>query len=426
MDENHSQKRRSQRLIDLNAPQKRLRSANDSFDPDQKASISSIMSLPNEILYMVKSHMEKPWQISLALTCKRFKAALFPENGLAHLSKKEMGDFLVTLAKDIPNIFFCFCCNKLHPLNPNVDWDGQSHRWTLGYIKNSLWPSEGYRRSHHTWFSQAFFTFMESSDIYFMNAYLVMDRHFNGPSHGIPLQSMERSATYDGYFALDRCSRCPRDLRNPCSEIFKPTLNVCRRKRNAWRFSIQSIPKILNNRLYIARRFTIVGPLVCWEQFATLVRNVRPLVCQHMACSAPPQRICEHTISDGPRPRGDRRLTLDSLVSEYHQAPSDDFEPERGSCFFCATDYNLSLKQDKVKEEWNFVLNTYHCLGSCRTPDDQLWVYFTTNGYQDDDRFHDYSSWGLPPDLMADVRELRARCLMSERGGARRVWHEAT
>lgn len=364
-----------------------------------------------------------PWKISLALACKGLTAVLLPGGTLPRLTKGDLAEFLSTWSKDIPNAYFCFCCNKFRPLNSEGDWDGQNHRWTVGAIENSVWASGSYRDGN-VCLSPPYFLFMETSAIHFMNAYLVMNRHFYGASHGISLQSLKCSATYEENLALNKCGcRYSYHSSPPCGPRrgnFKLTLAMGP-KKDVWRFSSQSIPKIVDGSLYIARIFTIVGPLVRWEQIARLMESVRPGICQHLECSASLPRFCRHDRQASKR-RVDRRLYITSLMGGWGNSwegfKSENFNAEKGSCLLCATDYDMSLKQDKSKKEWNFTLSTYHCLGPCRTPRDQLWAYFTSN-FQDT-----LTQWGPQPlEASLELEELKSRHLKLDRGGARRVWH---
>lgn len=429
MDRSHPHKRRSRRLIEARAS-KILQSANVAPGTTQEASSCAILSLPNEVLLSIKSHLAISWQISLALTCKYLKATIFFRGTLPPLEREDLTEFLSIFATDIPYIYFCFCCNKLRPLNSELGWDGQDHRWTLGYIKNSHWPSNNFRDGF-IWLPQNYFIFMGIHDIYFKNLYLVMNRHLYGPSHGIPLQSLEHSASFEEELILNKCQHGSETVCDPGNRILESKLEVRPRKRGAWRTSFRSIPKIIDNKLYIARFLTIVGPLVRWEHVARLIASVEPRICHHLECSAPEQRICRHFNKNTSKPREDRRLIITSRMSSWMSSwegfDPNNFNPEIGSCLFCSTDYDMSLKQDKNKKEWNFGLSTYHCLGACRSPDDQLWAYFASFPDMFDAlRFFNYDANPGSPETSAQLEEMKSRYLKLDRGGARRKWHEAT
>ncbi|KAL7952379.1 hypothetical protein V8C34DRAFT_323408 [Trichoderma compactum] len=415
-------KQQSQRLRAWDL-QEESPSANECFDAAQKASKSPLMALPTEMILAITGHLAMPWQISFALTCKRFNAALFDGKPLPRLSEGDRAEFLSILAKDVPNFFFCFCCAKLRLLSLEADWDGQSHRSTVQPVANSVWTN-GSDRNDNLYLSPLYSLFVDTSAIYFMNAYLAMRRHLYGASHGISLQSLQSSATYEEKLKLSTC-HCSSVYGSipSCksrSGVFKPTLVKSPRKKDVWRFSSKSTPKIVDGGLYIRRTFTIVGPLVRWEQIARLIDSVRPGICQHLGCSVSVPRYCRHVHQDS-KPGVDRRLYITSLMGAWEDAwegfKSENFNPEKGSCLLCATDYDMSLKQDRSKKEWHFILHTYHCLGPCQTPNDQLWAYFTSN-FQDTSAF-----WGFPSENIPELEELKSRHLKLTRGAARRIWY---
>ncbi|UKZ54142.1 hypothetical protein TrVGV298_007948 [Trichoderma virens] len=144
-------------------------------------------------------------------------------------------------------------------------------------------------------------------------------------------------------------------------------------------------------------------------------------------CSASPRRLCRHSGRTSKAPV-DRRLFIKSFIGGWKRLwdglEPDEFDPEEGSCLLCATDYDMSLKRDNAKKEWTFTLNTYHCLGSYRTPDDELWAYFTSTFPHTSFGF-DYSQ-PLEARANAQLEELKSRHLKLDRGGARRTWQEAT
>lgn len=393
-----------------------------SFDIAQRTPRCWFVTMPVEILLDIKDCLEPQWQTALAVTCKRFMAVLFREGNLPCLTKGELAEFLSTLSKDVPHAYFCWCCNMLRLLNPEADWDGQNHRSTVQAIENSMWTN-GTNRRGNLYLSPPYFLFAETPTICFMTAYLVMNRHFYGASHGISLQSLQSSASYEEKLALSKCQCRYSYASSPSckstSGIFQPTLTISPRKKDLWRFSSQSTAKIVDGSLYIGRIFTMVGPLVRWEQIARLIESVRPGICQHLECAASLPRFCRHDRQASKKPV-DRRLYIASLTGRWgdvlEDLKSESFNPEKGSCLLCATDYDISLEQHIKEKEWHFTLHTYHCLGPCRTPNDQLWAYFTSD-FQDAHGF-----WGTSSERNSELEELQSRHLKLDHGGARRAW----
>lgn len=321
-------------------------------------------------------------------------ALVFPGNVLPSLGDANRRKFLFALQRDVERSFFCFCCQKLQRLNPELSWEGQDHRrtsnWMNRYLRNSLWGNCSYTElRRHITFPSDYNEFMAHGDISFMDAYLIMNRHFHGLLHGISLQQLERSVSFETKLELDTSLHGAKHL-----EWFKALpkvteeagLNRISSKQSpatAWRFSLQYSPKIIDNKLYIARLFTINGAGVPWSHFARLVDSIKPKICCHMNCMVPmPPAIPTHYWKSLPYSApGEFGLEFLPLAMRYHWK-SCGFSPEKGSCLLCNTDYDISITQDALTQEWNFNCSTYHCLGSCRSTSDPLWYYFVSDGYE--------------------------------------------
>lgn len=106
-------KRRSQRLIEAKAFKE-----GQGWDSQ---TVPTILTFPIETLLMVVSFLDKPWRLSLALTCKFFANLTLELSSKPFITFRERVEVLSTLQKDIPNTYFCYCCARLHPLNPDLD-----------------------------------------------------------------------------------------------------------------------------------------------------------------------------------------------------------------------------------------------------------------------------------------------------------------
>lgn len=388
-----------------------------------------IFSLPREVFLLILGYVEMPWQLSLALTCKGMMAAVFPGDSLQEFAKQDVTEVLALLPKDIPYTYFCFCCNKLRPLNPEVDWDSQEHRWTAGNITNGYWPSN-HNDEGHIFLPRSYFSFISKSDIYFMDVHLAMNRHFYGPSHGIPLQVLERHESLEESFSLHKCQH-GYDFIDHINDIqaLEKNPDGTLKEAGTWRFSLESIPKIIDDELYIAQCHTVVGPIVPWQHFARLLTSVRIKICWHLDCSARSHPwFCRRFGSPRRPPTQGNGLLITSFMGDFlrHWVPYD-YIPERGSCSFCITDWEISLRKDRAKGEWQFSLNTYHCLGTCRSPDDPLWRYFARppNATWDPSVLINPNIQHALAANAAQVEELKLRRQKFDRGGVRQKWKEA-
>ncbi|KAL7805249.1 hypothetical protein V8C44DRAFT_368781 [Trichoderma aethiopicum] len=443
-------KRRSQRLIEAKAFK-----GGQGWD---SRTVPTILTFPTETLLMVVSFLDKPWRLSLALTCKFFanlKLGLSSKPSLTFTSEERV-EFLSTLQNDIPNTFFCYCCARPHQLDPDLDWRAQVHAKPAHFFGELTWQPEIITFSRHIHLPQSYRLFLDRAQITFMEVNLVMRRHFYGHSHGLSLQSLERYEAFEAVIGLDQClrqlltfsSRFEPSSRKPsrrATQLPGRSLGAIPRAENAWRFSFRHVPKIVDDKLYLARFINIVGPHVPMEHLNRLIATLAIPICGHLFCSADPS--CCHRFHKSPLNylRYYPLIQTTSSFSDRHDGKAVEFDPKQDSCFACSTDYDVSLNRNTSKNETSLGISVYHCLGSCRSPNDKLWAYLVTYG-------EDYWNFetGLPltkdevyedaaPPLMFDenpiprvrydrshwVQKLRSRSPVLDRGGPRRIWHEA-
>ncbi|EHK43870.1 hypothetical protein TRIATDRAFT_37302 [Trichoderma atroviride IMI 206040] len=409
-------KRRSQRLIEAKASKKkRLPSPENAFR-------QTIWALPTEILLLIISNLSLPWKYSLALTCKSF-TELTHRSTLPCLEGEGLIELLSTLQKNIPSVYFCYCCYKLRPFDPNLRWKSRPHEETLSkgdqaygetpniFPRIHWWPNG--LQIDHVLFPEQFRHLVSNYNICFMEANLVMRRHFHGFSHGISLKNLEQYESCEDVIELqciklkDGCSYTFydwEDTSNTKTQFSGDNFEALQIKKNTWRFFFRSIPKIIDNKLYVARFFTITGPLVSEELLEKVIGSMSISICPHLTCTAYP-RCCyiKHKLP------GRSRDCLSVQPREpYLQDDGEavEFDLEQDSCPVCITDYRISLDQGISDEETNLNISTYHCLGSCQSPKDELWMSF---GSRD-------------PSLR---RLLSSRAPELDRGSVQQEWHEA-
>ncbi|KAH8130899.1 hypothetical protein LI328DRAFT_160973 [Trichoderma asperelloides] len=350
----------------------------------ERSLCSDILVLPIEILQLIIDNLLLPWKFSLALTCRYF-TELTHRSALARLDGEELTEFLFTLQKDIPNTFFCYCCHKLRLLDPNLNSAG-----TLRDFGNSYWLPDSCNAQHVS-LPEQFRHSLFSTQISFMEANLAMSRHFYGFSHGIPLQSLERYKSFEYMLEFGKCVRShkPGCKYQRCTCFYKPwrrrgkrdairngifdpktqlpgeSLEALSRMKDAWKFSLRYTPKIIDNKLFIARFYTIVGPPVSEEHLKRLIRTV-------------------------PYPQDDGKAI--------------EFDPEQDSCLLCSTDYNIILNQGPSNNETHLNMSISHRLGPCRSPSDKLWDYsagpfppFSQMNIEQDSTLENYSQFSEVP-----------------------------
>lgn len=142
---------------------------------------------------MVVSFLDKPGRLSLALTCKFFAIWTLELSSKPSLTFRERVEFLLTLQKDFPNTYFCYCCARPHPLDPNLDWRAQAHAKPACKFGISVWQPGSITFSRHIHLSQSYRLFLDRAQITFMKVNFVMRRYIYGHSHGLSLQSLENT-----------------------------------------------------------------------------------------------------------------------------------------------------------------------------------------------------------------------------------------
>ncbi|OTA02198.1 hypothetical protein A9Z42_0025510 [Trichoderma parareesei] len=353
---------------------------------------SFFMNLPNEIIYMIIALVPRPWKHSLGSTCK-FLSMLTKGELRTRLEGPDRTKFLTTLQKDVPNTYYCWCCARLRPLDPKHEWETQHHTGGTSDFKNSRWLPD-IHHILHVQLPKNLFLFLSKANISFMEPYLVMNQHFLGPSHGLPLQSLERYEAFETVLELKECLKYRGQFRSyrrymiqtdlePClgrkTQLPGKSLDTVPRGKDAWRFTFQMTPKIIDDKLYISRAYTVVGPWVSEEDLKRLIETMAVPLCSHLSCVASP--LCCHQGSDVPKPRFPfihaRQLVYCVWADTREMIVQ---HADHGSCVLCSTDYETSLEQNKMVNEIKFQITTWHCLGSCRSPDDELWTHIVSSG----------------------------------------------
>ncbi|UKZ93048.1 uncharacterized protein TrAFT101_007981 [Trichoderma asperellum] len=338
-----------------------------------------LADIPLDIFLEILDRLPHPWVISLALTCKKFYLVvkLFYQKKLA-LTDRDVASFTMTLQRDIPNVYCCVGCHKLCRLNPRGSWKDQGHRHCSGSSWWDWWDwcSAGSRFSKSEAKLLLWHPSTVEARIPFMDAYLVMNRHFYGSLHGTSLRTLERHVAFEKYIEFnDDISLDPfdwddywaMDQRHKCLKMFgqgvldrKPTGSAAGAFERPWRFSFDYVPRIINDELYIARFHRIDGPMVSWKHFATLLSSIHLPLCDHLEFVAESHGgiLIQH---------------IDKPIPLLYVLFDETIIKKGGSCPDCFADYDFSLKRVEDKNEWSLRLSTYHCLGSCRSPSSGAW-----------------------------------------------------
>ncbi|KAF4467159.1 hypothetical protein FALBO_5942 [Fusarium albosuccineum] len=310
---------------------------------------SILFSLPWEILLLIFDELDPAFQVAFALAAKPFWTGFFPSGKVSLNDEDNLVDLLMLLERDIPTRYFCFQCARLRPYSPSgepsCDHPPPSRLSQKFQYVRKYYPS---------WMPES-----EWPDLSFLDARLVMNRHFYGPSYGLPLKRLEYRTDVKKYLDLGH--------RRYFTRYQNQKLH---REKKPWRVIHISNAKIVNDELLLARSLTIAGPSVPLKQFRRVLEKLQLPLCRHLACS---QTMPFPYRYDGSI--GYRQLPQ---ISFLHPTENNSTE-YAGSCAQCFTDYVISIRGQAGVTEWVLELSVYHRFGSFRTPGDLIWLSNVTD-----------------------------------------------
>jgi len=295
----------SQRLAILVWP-RRLRSGLGAF------------VLPPEIILMVATYLTNPSVISLALTCRTLHTLCFPRS--SHLNRAEKEELLVLPEKDMARQYFCHNCTKLYRWH--TPWDS----FLSTRIEVELPCEKPFERNY--------LLLPYACYIPYHHARLVMNRHFYGRTHGLPLHKLE-----------DRVRMHSPSTRVTDSESLHA--------------------RIVDDKLLVLSIKTMSHPRGDSKILRGCIDSLGNPVCKHL------------TLEGG---------APDDVPVQLPELAKDKTTPGRfapcnqsfGSCPFCLTDYCIDISWNGRKQGYIIRASVYRQLGDCRSPFDWSWRSMTT------------------------------------------------
>jgi hypothetical protein len=281
------------------------------FRPRRPRSGLEACVLPPEIFLMIATHLPNPSIISLALTCRTLYGLCFPQ--CPNLNEAEKEELLLFLEKDIATLYFCHLRAKLHR------WSKSWGRYINGPVNDDLPCKRLFVRYCFDWLNFCYFPYH--------HARLVMNRHFYGAAHGLPLQRCEGRQW----------------LQHPFSRVTD----------------------------YVSLRARIVDDKLLFRSVRNLSHSRGNFKALRSYIDSTSCHVCEHLSPERGRPDIGRlqlpEMAMDNLTSD-HPTPHND---SVRSCPICLTDYCISIWQDR---KGCFIkIFTYRQLGDCRSPFDWNW-----------------------------------------------------
>lgn len=282
---------------------------------------TALVDLPADVLFLISDHLDTPSVHSLSLTCQGFYSVGFPRTR-RKLEAEDKRELLTILERDAfsDGYYYCPRCVKLHTYSPRFGPQSEDE---------GLHKTQAYVCGMRDRFTPT----GNPYDLGYHHVRLVMNSHFYGPEHGIP-------------------------LKNICIQHEAP--------REKTTIHCSTAANIIHDELFLRRTYT----------FYISNADAHDL----RQCTGHRDfRLCEH-------------LPFFRNSSIYHQAlpelmrrprntaSPDEFVPctnSPGSCGLCLLDYDVTIARVNYGAGWRVKIDAYHQLGDCRSPDDWKWARFT-------------------------------------------------
>ncbi|KAG4280139.1 hypothetical protein FPRO06_11472 [Fusarium proliferatum] len=277
----------------------------------------NIICLPPEIILEIAEHLSNVSLISLSLTCRPYHILLSTFTRNVKLEATELEDFLQILEKDCASSYFCYICVRLHQRDRRGMVDpGNCYKWDCR--KNCF-----LHFNFHMWFDPGLM-------IKYAEARLIMNRHFNGPTHGLSLDTLNYHGNIHRY-------------NDDGTELWT------------------SIARIIQDELFLQRTMVIWIPKYLGVQ--EIQHGLYFPVCLHVRSN----------INYGCR--SSARIGLYGLpeVAELSEAFKS-CDNSLGSCPICFTDYSITIRwKSHQRQGWRIEVVSYQQFGHCRSPYDWKW-----------------------------------------------------
>jgi hypothetical protein len=273
--------------------------------------LSSITQSPASPILSIQEFLSQPEQFLLSLSCK----ALYPFRPRTSLVLENRRALLEVLQRSSPRFYYCAFCILLHPFDPQT---ALQNRVIIPYEVYTLGKCTARRGLNG---SLELIRFNYDCELAFYHVQLVMNRHFFGPQHGVPLSALE----YE---------------------------NKTSYRESGLTTSESWTARIINNELFLSATYILSHPGNAKEMR-------RAIDCGYRA-------ICRHLTAS------------ESFNSNFSRMPQLwGFTEPSGSCKYCLADYTVQLNLREQHSQVTII--TYHQLGTCRSPDDWMIKGFSRN-----------------------------------------------
>lgn len=288
----------------------------------QKTQLGLAHRLPPEILLLVVENLDHVSAMLLSLTsrtlfqiCSHRLQSFRPLSGYPAMDAANKETLLLLLEKDLPSFYYCHKCVLLH-------------RWKISRDRSDEISTDHFdgADSDCDWFSDRQFNFIP-----YHFARVLMNRHFFGTPHGLPLQKLS-SKLHDYYDRDDIGTRIHGERR----------------------------ARIVDDQLMLCETFTIRNSKGSARRLRAYIDRYRIAICEHIGSADLSvyghRRLPELSRDSSTRP---------DYFAACHQSVK--------SCRVCLTDCSTTISWHGQKKGWVVEFVIYKLLGSVRSPTDWKW-----------------------------------------------------
>lgn len=322
---------------------------------------AKILQYPGDLLLLVRDHLDTASAISLALTCRSAYKFCFSPSKHTKLCVLDKRDLLQLLERDplMPGRFYCHSCNILHPFSATWGPHSQDER-RVDTRKSTAADGEVYHCGRRDRFAPV----GNEYDLTYVHARLVMNAHFYGPDHGIPLanicveQKLERDAG-----VVVHCGTAAR--------IIDQELYV----RRAYHFSIPDDQDAVDSfrRCTGARDFRVCEHTSLFSNSSVYRQCIPEIQKRPGSVIESPTASPSSSLSSSPI----WCTAPETFPSDFSTPGFVPCEDAPGSCGLCLMDFDVTIREPGTKGNWRVIIRAYHQLGPCRSPDDWRWARFS-------------------------------------------------
>lgn len=299
-----------------------------SFRRMRASSHVCALDLPPEIVLLITAHLDDCALASLSLTCRSLHGLWKRRSPSLGLTEKEK--LLLLLEKDTPSVYYCHQCVKLH------HWHG---RWSRRL------PPVSVEHLPCKWDPHKQLFLVLTCHIPYFHARLVMNRHFYGPNHGVPLHIFNNRA--QSYTRWDEIT-----------------------------ISESQHAHIFNDQLLLMTGMSYAHAKGDAVALRLHIDSHAGEVCQHLTLTTLGSRGVPMEFPTELPAMAWRQIPLQlPELAKKGNEPGQFLAcgPSFGSCVFCLTDYSITIRWLGERKGYKIEVFVYRRLGDCRTPFDFHW-----------------------------------------------------